>query len=264
MKKLLVPGLLLVTGCASTAAVYVPAGSPLLAICQSAQGMGLPQLDAGIDHANNTNPQATWGQGFAQPLDASTLAALKADASLLSADSARAVPAGRDFAAALLSLSQEYRYASVAPDGFVSNQDAIETDTYTAEVAGDCASYQPALAGAASLVRHKPRPAIWDWPLFGIVTAGYALAVLLCSFLLARAERAKPRMTRMTSGKVIGWSLIWWLTFALAGISTWKAALSRLQLTPDDRRDDRMAEQEAMIAASQAEYSKLEKQLKKK
>jgi hypothetical protein len=245
--------LLLLTACGSGAVSYVSSADPVIRICQLPAIGNLGTLQTAVDNANNTNPSGLdGGPGYGQELTLNQVSNLKkAAASLTTA--ASQVSGHYGFQQNLLNEADELTTAADAPGGLTTNTVAIATDKYTSQVETDCGSFRIGTAPAQS--HGKPGPGIWDWSLFWLALGGYLLMIPVASVVISFSEREKPRAGRWPAGKVFLLSVLWWVSLLIAAANAYRQLIGRLQLTPDERKDDR-------ITTLQLETKRLEKELK--
>lgn len=224
----------LAAGCGSGAVSYVTASDPVLSVCQASTIAGITGLQNAVDSANASGVNGT---DAAYSLSAGDVTGLKqASASYLTL--ADRITAGHPaFANALRNESVEFTTAASAPDGYTTNTVAVATDKFATTIQDDCASFQ---------VGTKPGyvpagPGIWNWGLFWVAAIGYLAMALAVSFLIAGAQRNKPRKKRLSPGAIFWLSTVWWVTIFTAVAGVYRHALAGATLTRDEKKDDRLA-----------------------
>jgi len=238
----IIPGLLalalagfLAAGCAS--AIYVSAGDPVLRICQSASVQANTDLQTTVDDA---------GGGYSMTSDqAAALRHAAADYRVLAGETSH-----RAFAAALRNEAQEFMVAT-SDNGLTTNSVAIAVDKFAGQIQGDCGSFTVGTAPQAG----KPGPGfnwgpVWFWA--GI----YVMMTLFGGWLIAFAQRSKPRGKRLKPAEIFWLSLVWWVTIFGAIGQAYSHTIASMTLTRDEKKDDR-------LAALAKENARLEVQLRK-
>lgn len=223
----------LAAGCGSGAVSYVTASDPVLSVCQASSIVGITDLQTSVDSANASGVNGTAG---AYAMSSGDVTGLKnASASyLVLARRAAGHPA---FANTLRNESVEFATAAAAPDGYTTNTVAVATDKFATTIQDDCASFQ---------VGTKPGyvpagPGIWNWGLFWVAAISYLAMALAASFLIAVAQRNKPRKKRLSPGAIFWLSTVWWVTIFTAVAGVYRHALAGATLTRDEKKDDRLA-----------------------
>lgn len=233
-------------GCGKT--MFVSASDPVLQVCQSASVANNQSLQSAVDAANNTDPVAP---GSGQAMTGQQISGLRQAARDYSADAAQISAGHPAFAAALRNEAFQFDSAASGPAGITTNSIAVATDTYANQIQGDCAAYR-----VGTVAHTRPGPGIWNWGLFWVVTGGYAFMVLIASFLIAVAERSRPRRKRRGPGAIFGLALVWWVSIFLALGRTYGHVIASATLTSDEKKDDR-------IKALQKRNAQLEADLRK-
>lgn len=241
-------GLPLLGACAGRAATYVPAGDPVLTVCQAPDVQGIHSLVQPVDNANNTDPDAGWSGSTGQALSDGQVADLKR-ATVTYRQYATQVPGHPALASALQDEAQEFAIAAGSPAGLTTNTVAVAADSLSGEITGTCAALQVGTAPKAA----RPGPGIWDWKLAGFALGGYLLAALAASYVIALGQRVKPRRDRLSATGVLFRALVWWVFIFTAVTAAWRHVISVAVLTPDERKDDRIAAQNKEIRRLQGE-----------
>jgi hypothetical protein len=241
----------LLGACASRAAIYVPPGDPALTVCQAPDVQAIGSLVQAVDNANGTDPAAGWTGESGQPVSDGQAADLRRAASGYR-QYANQVTGHPALARALRNEAQVFAIAVSSPTGLTTNTVAVSADTLSGEITGTCAALQVGTAPKAA----RPGPGIWDWKLAGFALGGYLLAALAASYVIAIGQRVRPRRDRLSPGAVAGRALVWWVFIFAAAAAAWRHAISAAVLTPDERKDDR-------IAAQQQEIQRLETKLRR-
>jgi len=225
----------LLAGCGGVA-TYVTAGDPVLRICQAADVQNIAYLQTTVDQANNTNDSIMGngsGAGIEMTSDQITsLGQAAARYRLLAVQT----PAHPGFAAALRSEAQEFTVAT-SDNGLTTNSVAQAVDRFSNEIQGDCGSFTVGTAPKAG----KPGPGVMNWALFWIALGGYAAMTLIAGYLIAVAQRAKPRKKRLSPGAIFWLSTVWWVTIFTAIGGSYRQLLATAVLSPDEKKDDRLA-----------------------
>lgn len=225
---------ILAAGCASGPVTYVTASDPVLSICQQPSIENIGDMQLSVDNANNTNDRPNGG-GTGQQMSDSQIYNLKTAVS----DYRRfagMVPGHPNFATALYNEAQEFTVAASSPTGLTTNSVAIAVDKYAGEITGICGSYRVGTAPKAV----KPGPGIWDRGLFWAAAGIYIFLVFACSFILALGERAKPRKSRISPGKIFWLSVIWPLISFAVAAHTYRQVIESLKVTPAEKQEDRL------------------------
>jgi hypothetical protein len=248
-KLLAVPAVLLAllaAGCGNVT-TYVAAGDPVLRICQAADVQDIDAMRTAVDEANNTNnsPNGMPGDGIMMSADQVTALRHAAASYRTLAGQVTGHPA---FTAALRNEAQEFTVAA-SDNGLTTNSVAIAVDKFAGEITGDCGSFR---VGQAS----KPGPGVMNWALFWAALGGYAAMTLIAGYLIAVAQRAKPRKKRLSPGAIFWLSTVWWVTIFTAIGGSYRQLLAGAVLSPDEKKDDR-------LAALAKENARLEASLKK-
>jgi hypothetical protein len=238
----------LLGACAGTAAVYVQPDDPALAVCQSSAVQGISDLVQAVDNANNTDPDAPWTGDAGQALVPAQVTGLE-HATGTYRQYAVQVAAHPALASALQNEAQEFVTAAASPTRLTTNTVARAADTFSGEITGTCSALQVGTAPKAV----RPGPGIWDWHLAGFALAGYLLTALAASYVIAIGQRGYPRRDRFTPAKISILSLVWWMFIFAAIARIYGRAIATATLTPDERKDDRIAAQEEKIRRLQGE-----------
>lgn len=232
----------LLAGCGPVV-TYVTASDPVLRICQSADVQNIDALQVSVDNANSASD---WSQQLV-PDQAAALKRAAAGYRVMAGETSH-----RGFAAALRGAAQEFSVAAASPTGMTTNTVASAADKFSGEIQDDCNSFTVGTVPKAG----KPGPGVWDWGLFGIVLGGYLLMMLIAGYLIAVAQRSKPRKKRLGPGPIFWLSTVWWVTIFTAIGGVYRHALAGATLTRDEKKDDR-------LAALAKENARLEAQLKR-
>jgi hypothetical protein len=250
MRKIISAGALLLAlaGCGAPA-MYVHADDPVLTACQNASVQNIAALRQAVDDANSTNPMGGVAGTSAQALVPDQVAGLR-HAARVYVSLAATVPAHPRFADALRNEAQEFSAAAAAPSGLTTNSVATAADTFAGQITTDCGAYQVGTPGS------NPGGFRISWGLLGLATGGYLLVALAASFVIAMAERARPRKKRLSPGKIFLRSLVWWVFIFTSLGAAYGQMVAAVTLTKDERRDDR-------IAALDRENARLEEELRK-
>lgn len=237
---------LCLTGCAG-AAFYVSADDPVLAVCQQPAVAGISTLQAAVGSANDTNPDMP---GAGQALVSGQVIALRQAAAAYRQYAGQVAAGHPRFAVALRNTVTEFSVVASSPTRLTTDSVARAADASAGQVTSACSSFRVGRAPAHG----RPGPGVWDWGLFWAVTGGYLIAVIAASWVIAAGQRTRPRASRLSPQCIIALSFVWWATIFTAAWRAWKHFIATASLTPDERKDDR-------IAAQQAEIAQLEEQL---
>lgn len=252
MRKLATAGLvtlpLLLAGC-SSAVTYVSATDPVLMVCQAPDVQNIGNLQKAVDNANNTSGGINDGHGRA--MTSSQVSDLQQAVRTYRAYAGQ-VAGHPVFADDLRNAAQEFAAAASSPTGLTTNTVAVAVNMYSHRITATCGAFRVGIAPRAA----KPGPGLWDWNLFGIVLSGYLAMIALSSYVIAVAQRSRPRKKRLGPGGIFWWSLIWWVSIFAALARTWGHLISSATLTKDEKKDDRIAAQQKEVARLQREVDK--------
>jgi hypothetical protein len=240
---------LLAAGCGA-AAVYVPAGDPVLRACQAADVQDIDAQRTAVDQANNTNNSPDGGVGYGIQMSPGQITALR-HAAASYRTLAGQVTGHPAFTAALRNEAQEFTVAA-SDNGLTTNSVAIAVDKFAGEITADCGSFTVGTAPEAG----KPGPGVMNWGWFWIASLGYLAMALAAGYLIAVAQRAKPRKKRLSPGQISWLAAVWWVTIFTAAGGAYRQLLATATLSPDERKD-------ARLAALAKENAQLEAGLKK-